>query len=108
MLLYDACTMELISGDRAVMRLEMEHSSEQWLRIVKACLTLADRTKCEFAGAWVLEEAKKEGITWFPNLRPLVTCGILERTSGSRGGRRAYYVMLDPEGVRNALRERGL
>ncbi len=86
----------------------MEHPGDQWIRIVKACLTVAERTKGEFAGAWVLWEAKKEGIDWFPNLRPLVTCGVLERTSGSRGGRRAYYVMPDPEGVRNALRERGL
>lgn len=95
------------SSQAAITRLEMEHPGEQWLRIVKACLALADRTKGEFAGAWVLTEAKKDGIGWFPNLRPLVTCGILERTSGSRGGRRAYYVMRDVEGVRTALRERG-
>jgi hypothetical protein len=35
----------------------------------------------------------------------LVTHGLLRRTGGSRGGRRAYYVMPDPKGVRNALQE---
>jgi hypothetical protein len=97
-----------LTGRSAITRLEMEHPEGPWLRIVKACLAVADRAEGEFAGAWVLTEAKKEGIDWFPNLRPLVTCGILERTSGSRGGRRAYYVMRDAEGVRGALRERGL
>ncbi len=68
-------------------------------------MTVADRTKGEFAGAWALNEAKKSGVEWFPNLRPLVSYGILRRTDVARGGRRAYYLMEDIEGVRSALLE---
>jgi len=77
----------------------------QWLLILKASVIEAERTKGEFAGAWVLEEAKKMGVGWFPNLRPLVSSGILERTGIARGGRRAYYLMRDVEGVKEAVRE---
>jgi len=76
-----------------------------WFEIVRACVITADRTKGEFAGAWALNEAKKSGIEWFPNLRPLVSYGILRRTDVSRGGRRAYYLMEDIAGVRSALLE---
>ncbi len=68
-------------------------------------MTEANRTKGEFAGAWVLNEVKKSGRTWFPNLRPLVSYGILQRTDVTRGGRRAYYVLPDIQGVQTALRE---
>ena len=76
-----------------------------WLDVVEACVIEANRTKGDFAGAWALNEAKKSGRAWFPNLRPLVSYGILRKTDVSRGGRRAYYVMPDVEGVREALRE---
>ena len=89
----------------AVKRLLREHPEGQWGTILKACLIEAERTRGDFAGAWVLQEAQKLGVGWFPNLRPLVTHGLLRRTGGSRGGRRAYYVMPDPVGVRNALQE---
>ena len=76
-----------------------------WFRILKASLHEAVRCDGEFAGAWVLAEAKKEGIDWFPNLRTLVSHGILEKTDVARGGRRAYYVMKDVAGVKRALAE---
>lgn len=76
-----------------------------WFEILRACLVVALRTEGEFAGAWVLNEARKYGIEWLPNLRPLVTYGILRRTGSSRGGRRAYYEMVDVEGVRSAIAE---
>lgn len=76
-----------------------------WFEILRACLVVARRTEGEFAGAWVLNEAKKHGIEWIPNLRPLVTYGILRRTGSARGGRRAYYEMVDLEGVRSAVGE---
>lgn len=77
-----------------------------WLPILKACLSEAWRTgEHGFAGAWVLQEAKITGnVRWFPNLRPLVTAGILERRDVTRGGRRAYYVMLDAQGVEAAIK----
>ena len=76
-----------------------------WSPVVEACLALGRRCKGEFAGAWVLHEAQKSGVSWFPNLRSLVAAGILRRVDVTRGGRRGYYVMLDPEGVEGALRE---
>jgi hypothetical protein len=76
-----------------------------WFEVVRACATVGARTKGEFAGAWALEEAKRSGVEWFPNLRPLVSYGILRRTAVARRGRRAYYVMEDIAGVRSALAE---
>lgn len=37
-----------------------------------------------------------------------VAYGILERIKTTRGGRRAYYVMPDPEGAKKALQELGV
>lgn len=94
-------------GYNALMRMVRELPKERldyWLCIIEACL-LVTKTPCEFAGAWVLEEAKKKGITWFPNLRLLVSYGILKRTDVTRGGRRAYYIIPDSEGVAKALEE---
>jgi len=90
-------------GYLAVHRLAREHP--EWIPIVRACLREAKRVKGDFAGAWVLEEAKKEGVRWFPNLRILVSYGILQRTYVTRAGRRAYYVMPDISGVERALSE---
>lgn len=74
-----------------------------WREVLRACLVVARRTNGEFAGSWVLNEASKFGIQWLPNLRPLVSYGILHRTGVARGGRRAYYAMVDIEGVRKAV-----
>ncbi len=93
------------SGYYAVKRLARERTN--WLPIVEACLEEEKRTNGDFAGAWVLETAKKRGIQWFPNLRVLVSYGILQVKDRSRGGRRAYYKVLDPEGVQKALQEIG-
>jgi hypothetical protein len=94
------------SGYVAATRFLRDHPEPNWLLVLKACVKEARRTKdVGFAGAWVLREAQRAaGIKWFPNLRPLVSAGILQRTEVSRGGKRAYYVMLDPEGVEEALR----
>jgi hypothetical protein len=77
----------------------------KWIDVLMACLAEAKRCNGEFAGAWVLQEAKKTGINWFPNLRPLVSAGILKRTEVTRSGRRAYYLMIDPKGVQEAIKE---
>jgi len=77
----------------------------RWFHVLKASAVEAVRVKGEFAGAWVLSEAKRFGVDWFPNLRPLVSYKILRRTDVVRGGRRAYYVMSDVEGVNAALKE---
>lgn len=81
-----------------------------WIPIAEVCLDEAKSITGDFAGKWILDEFKKRGLTWrgkgwFPNLKPLVTCGILQRTGGSRGGRRAYYLMPDIKGAEKALSE---
>ncbi|MCL5006888.1 MAG: hypothetical protein M1153_01975 [Patescibacteria group bacterium] len=82
---------------------------KEWLGVVKACLEATGRFHGEFAGAWVWQDMKEkmggENERPFPNLKPLVSYGILQKTGSSRGGRRAYYVMPDKEGVERALRE---
>lgn len=77
-----------------------------WIPIVKECLECAQKYK-EFAGSWVLSglEEKTKKRVWKPGLRTLVAYGILEHTKTTRGGRRAYYIMPDPEGADTALRE---
>ncbi len=76
----------MLSGYTAVKRLARERSS--WIPIVESCLEEANQVNGEFAGAWVLERAKKRGISWFPNLRLLVSYGILKHEDTTRGGRR--------------------
>lgn len=98
----------LTLGYVGVKRLARERPD--WLPIVKVCLEMAQSVSGDFAGAWVLNKAKEMGIKWrekdwFPNLRVLVSYSILQRTGISRGGRRAYYLMPDIEGVRKALIE---
>ena len=79
----------------------------RWLLIVKACYNEAKRCNEGFAGSWVFDECRKMGGDGFPNLKRLVTYGILEKEGSSRGGRRAYYLMPDQIGVGRALEELG-
>ncbi len=92
--------------------------NRKWIPVVVACLKLARRTGASgFAGRWVLDELKSsgwQGMTfgdtkkqWFPGLRILERYGILKREDTARGGRQAYYTMLDPEGVQKALQAIG-
>jgi SOS-response transcriptional repressor LexA len=85
------------------------HDDPGWAPIVAAALEKAKVLDGQgMAGAWVLALAKERGILWLPNLRKLVSYGILEKEGEStRGGRRAYYVMPDIPGVQAALDELG-
>lgn len=94
---------EKTSGYTGVMRLA--HENAKWIPIVQAALETAKSTKGDFAGAWVLSKAKEKGVNWFPNLRILVTYGILQKEGTARAGRRAYYTILDINGVELALSE---
>lgn len=80
----------------------------EWAPIVKECLECSLKYK-EFAGSWVLKSLEKKigKKVWKPGLRTLVAYGILKKVDTSRGGRRAYYIMPDPEGVKKALEELG-
>ena len=94
-----------------VMRLAREHPFTKggmfdvdWLRVVKGCYEEAKRLEGKsFACAWVVNR-----VGWFPGLRMLEKYGILKKEGETvRGGRRAYWVMPDMDGVARALRELG-
>lgn len=93
------------SGQVATKRFLRDHPG--WLPVLSACLVEAARTGAHgFAGAWVLKEVQRtSGVKWFPNLRPLVSAGLLRRVDVSRGGKRAYYVLIDPSGVAAGLQD---
>jgi hypothetical protein len=90
----------------AVRRLAREHPD--WLPVLAAALAVAADAEAhggEFAGAAVVAELGRRGTArWIPNLRILVSHGLLEKSGPStRGGRRAYYRIPDREGVERAL-----
>jgi hypothetical protein len=78
--------------------------NQLWLRILKLChdWVLKNGPGKMFAAAWVLG-----GIPVL-NLKTLSARGLLKKVGVSRGGHRAYYLMIDPDGVGRALRELGL
>lgn len=95
------------NGYKAVKRLAIER--KEWIPIVNTVLEVYKNlqgigNKDEVAGAWVFNRAKEQGLK-FNNLRLLVSYAILQKEGTSRGGRRAYYSIIDPEGVERALRE---
>ncbi len=80
----------------AVRRLAIEHPD--WLAVLEAAAAVAAKVEehgGEFAGSWVVDELARRGQPrWIPNLRILVSYGLLEKSGPStRGGRRAYYRM---------------
>lgn len=92
-------------GYEAVVHLLRDHP--EWFPVVSSAVEEAQTIKTgRFAGAWILDRAKKRGVQWLPNFRKLVAYGILQKDGeSSRGGRRAYYTMPDIEGVERALKE---
>lgn len=96
----------IIERRRAVQRLATEHP--EWLPVLEAAVAVAANVEGqggEFAGAWVVDELAQRGSPrWIPNLRILVSYGLLEKSGPStRGGRRAYYRMPDRAEVEQAL-----
>ncbi len=93
--------------DQAVCRLAAERPD--WLEVLEAAAAVAERSEPyggEFAGAYVVKElAGRPGQRrHIPNLRLLVSYGLLKKSGpSSRGGSRAYYRMPDRTGVANAL-----
>ena len=94
----------MVSGYSAAKKL-MEEKPE-WYPIVSESLKAAKKYG-EFAGSWVVKEIREKGETFpfGPGLKTLAAIGILKRTETTRSGRRAYYIMPDPEGVERALGE---
>lgn len=94
----------IISPDRALRRLVREHP--EWLPVLEAAAAVAAEVEDgEFAGTWVVDELSKRGLRrWIPNLRILVSYGLLEKAGPStQGGRRAYYRMPHRVEVEDAL-----
>jgi len=91
---------------QAVQRLATEHP--EWLPVLEAAVVVAagvEEHGGEFAGTWVVSELERRGLRrWIPNLRILVSYGLLEKSGPStRGGRRAYYRMPERAEVEKAL-----
>lgn len=92
---------------RAVATLATERPD--WLPVLEAAIAVSDRVEPfggEFAGAWVLEELERRTgrRTWLPNLRVLVSYGLVEKAGDStRGGRRAYYRFPAKNAIEEAL-----
>ena len=89
---------ELMSGYDRTMQLAREGNS-LGLGLLRQCYdwVLKHGREQSFTARWVLG-----GIPVL-NLRTLKAKGILKRVGLSRGGHRAYYVMVDPDGVGRAL-----
>src|SRR2546430_12882547 len=102
-------TMAIIEERQAVRRLAAEHP--EWVAVLEAALAVATRSEPlggEFAGSWVLKELESRAgrRQWIPNLRLLVTYGILEKSGEStRGGRRAYYRFVNRPAIQDALEQ---
>jgi hypothetical protein len=107
--------MEQISTSPRQHVMELAHDHPEWLPILRAACTLAERVgpDGQFAGRWVLQEyGAKTGRTgvdaWQPGLRRLVAYGLIQKVGEStRGGRRAYYRMPDREAIEHILGELG-
>src|SRR5579859_6293950 len=94
---------------RAVRRLAAEHP--HWVAVLEAAVAVASRSEpmdAEFAGSSVLKELESRAgqRQWIPNLRLLVTYGILAKSGEStRGGRRAYYRFVNRAATQDALEQ---
>ena len=82
----------------------VEHQRVNWLQVIRACCEEHRRVEAGgFAGAWV-----RNKVGWFPGLSMLSRYGILrKRGETTRGGRRAYWIVVDVEGTERALAQLG-
>ena len=103
----------MITTRDLVQRLQTE--KPEWIPVLRAAVSVAERVDPhggQFAGSWVLQEwarQDKPELAWKPGLRTLATYGLIEKVGDStRGGRRAYYRMMDRAGVDEALKEIGV
>lgn len=97
-----------LPGYKAVMHLSREldgPTQKYWFEIINICLKEHARTGGDFAGAWVFNDALKQGLRGFNNLRPLSSRGVISKIHLSRKGQRAYYTIPDVEGVKTAMKD---
>ena len=97
--------------------MRLAHDLPEWIEILSATYRVASSNDGRLCGRWVRNELLRsgwKGMTYgegialtFPGLGPLARRGILRQDGTSRGGDRAYYQLIDPDGVEQALRELG-
>jgi hypothetical protein len=96
-----------VDAQRAVGALVNERP--EWIAVLEAACAVSDRQEPyggEFAGAWVIDELERRTgrRTWLPNLRVLVSYGLIEKAGeSSRGGKRTYYRFSAKQSVKDAL-----
>jgi len=105
------CDLEVTTIEEATAVRRLAHEHPEWVAALEAALAVASRSglsDAEFAGSWVLKELESRAgrKRWIPNLRLLVTYGILEKSGQStRGGRRAYYRFVNLAATQDALEQ---
>jgi hypothetical protein len=91
----------------AVQRLAYERPD--WLPVLEAAVLVASESEPfgRFPGKAVLDKLIERGGTrWIPNVRILVSYGLLEKVGATtRSGRRAYYRMPHSDEIDRALGE---
>ena len=84
-----------------------------WGQILRECLIVLGRRGVKsggvmkFAGAWVMQGLRANGITPPNNLRTLSSLGLLTLLSTTRAGNRAYYTIPDVKGITRVLKNLG-
>lgn len=93
---------------REIVRLLL-YAEPDWGPILRECIIVAQQRKDEgkFAGAWVMQGLRAQGIQTPSNLRTLAKLGLLTLVHTSRHGNRAYYTLADAKVIHKALKERG-
>lgn len=78
-----------------------------WSVILRACIiTLQQhKDKKHFAGAWVMQLLRADGITPPNNLRTLSAIRLIHVDKKTRCGNRAYYTMPDVKAITKVLKD---
>ncbi len=88
---------------------QLLYAEPKWGPILRECVILGNETKNKdkFAGAWVIQALRIQGVTPPSNLRTLSALGLLKMVHTTRSGNRAYYTMPDSKSITKALKEFG-
>jgi hypothetical protein len=83
------------------------HTEPHWGPVLHECIIVAQQRKDDgkFAGAWVMQGLRAQGIEPPNNLRTLAKFGLLKLQSTTRHGNRAYYMIPDPKAITKAIKE---
>ena len=87
---------------------QLLYIKSNWRPILEECLIVSKEQKGKdgkFAGAWVMNGLRTQGITPPNNLRTLSSIGLIKLAGTARGGKRAYYTIPDLRGLSDALRK---